>query len=554
MGPAVLGVGMVHAPGLEPVLEAGGDLIDVIEIEPQLRRAPDGRYQLDDGLFAAAERFGQPKLIHGVGFPVGGTQCPDAADLGPFAAAIERTAPAWASEHLSFNKARLDGREFFGGFLLPPVQTMRAARIAARNIRAVRDLLPVPFAFETGVNYLTPQPGEMPDGEFFAAVAEQADCGILLDLHNLWCNERNGRQKVLDVVAELPLDRVWEVHLAGGSEVDGLWLDAHTGAPPQPLYELAEKILPSLPNLGAVIFEITPEVLDRVSTAEIMDHLRRIRLLWARAAGARAAGARAAGARAAGARAAGARAAGAPPAPRQRITVGTARAEPAGGPAALGTAALGTAGWSVPTGRTGWCVPTGRTGAADRVPDPGQWEAALAALTANVPALTAAARAECGDAVDMIAADRCMPTLRALVKSFRDGLIATVLPLTFRMIMFHGGEQAFHDLMAGFRRENPPTRFLAEELGPILDYLRARGDTIPHLGEIAAYELAARRVRETGIEETVRFSREPIELLSSLAEYRAPQPAAIAEYELTITSRPEQAPASPAAARGVDST
>jgi uncharacterized protein len=534
MGPAVLGVGMVHAPGLEPVLEAGGDLIDVIEIEPQLRRAPDGRYQLDDGLFAAAERFGQPKLIHGVGFPVGGTHCPDAADLGPFAAAIERTAPAWASEHLSFNKASVGGREFFGGFLLPPVQTMRAARIAAGNIRAIKDLLPVPFAFETGVNYLTPQPGEMPDGAFFAAVAEQADCGILLDLHNLWCNERNGRQRVLDVVAELPLDRVWEVHLAGGSEVDGLWLDAHSGAPPQPLYELAGQVLPSLPNLGAVIFEITPEVLDRISTAEIMDQLRRIRLLWDQAAGARAARARAAGARAPGAGAAGAAAAGAAAAQgarRQRITAG------------MPTAAPGTA-----------SATPGKTAAADRVPLPGQWEAALAALTANVPGLTAAARAECGDAVDVIAADRCMPTLRALVKSFRDGLIATVMPLTFRMIMFHGGEQAFHDLLGGFRRENPPTRFLAEELGPILDYLRARGDTIPHLGEVAAYELAARRVRETGVEETVRFSCEPIALLSSLAEYRAPQPAAIAEYELIITSRPEQAPASPAAARGVGRT
>jgi hypothetical protein len=104
------------------------------------------------------------------------------------------------------------------------------------------------------------------------------------------------------------------------------------------------------------------------------------------------------------------------------------------------------------------------------------------------------------------------------------------------MIMFHGGEPAFHDLMRDFWRENPPTRFVAEELDPILDYLRTRDDTIPHVGEIAAYELAARRVRETGIEEQVRFSCEPIALLSSLAEYRAPQPGAIGEYELTITS------------------
>ena len=497
MGPAVLGVGMVHAPGLEPVLEAGSGLIDVIEIEPQVRRDPDGRYRLHDAFFAAAERFGQPKLIHGVGFPVGGTQRPDARDLGPFVEAIERTAPAWASEHLSFNKARLRGREFFAGFLLPPIQTAQGVRIAAENIRAIKDLLPVPFAFETGVNYLAPLPGEMPDGAFFAAVAEQADCGILLDLHNLWCNERNGRQRVLDAVAELPLDRVWEIHLAGGSEVDGLWLDAHSGSPPEHLYELTEQILPALPNLGAVVFEITPEVLDRVTTAEIMAQIRRIRLLWNRTSAA----------------------AGAPAAERPRIAGGT-----------------GGTGGSVRAEPATVAATPGPDRIAGLALHPGQWEAAFAALAANVPELIAAARAECGGhVVDMLAADRCVSTLQALVESFRDGVIATVMPLTFRMIMFHGGEQAFHDLMRDFWRENPPPRLLAEELGPILDYLRARRDEIPHLGEIAAYELAARRVSETGIGETVRFSCEPIALLTALAEYRAPRPAAIAEYEVTLS-------------------
>jgi uncharacterized protein len=490
MGPAVLGVGMVHAPGLEPVLEAGDDLIDVIEIEPQLRRDPDGGYRLDVELFARAERFRQPKLVHGVGFPVGGTQRPGARELDPLAEAIERTAPAWVSEHLSFNQARLGGREFFGGFLLPPVQTMQGARIAAANIRAVKDLLHVPFAFETGVNYLTPLPGEMSDGAFFAAVAEQADCGILLDLHNLWCNERNGRQRVLDALAELPLDRVWEVHLAGGSEVDGLWLDAHSGSPPEPLYELAAKVLPALPNLGAVIFEISPEVLDRVAADEIVEQLRRIRRLWHRV-----------------------HAADTPAAQRPRIAGGTVHPAPG--------AMAGT--------------PSSET-MAGPAPDPGHWEAALAALAVNVPGLVAAVRAEHGDAlVDALGADRCIPTLQSLVRSFRNGVIATAMPLAFRMIMFHGGEQAFHDLMRDFWLENPPPRFLAEELDPILEYFRARRGEIPHLEEIAAYELAARRVRRTRAEEKVRFSCEPVALLTDLAGYRAPRPVVTAEYEVTIT-------------------
>jgi uncharacterized protein (UPF0276 family) len=489
MTDTVLGVGMVHAPGLESLLEAGSDLIDVIEIEPQLRRDGDGRYRLDEKLFAAAERFSQPKLIHGVGFPVGGTQPCHPRDLEPLAEAVRRTAAPWASEHLSFNQVRLGGREFFSGFLLPPVQTPQMARIAAENIRAAQDALPVPFAFETGVNYLAPQPGEMRDGAFFAAVAEQSDCGILLDLHNLWCNERNGRQRVLDVLAELPLDRIWEVHLAGGKEQDGLWLDAHSDTPPAPLYEIAERVLPELPNLGALIFEISPDVLalGQVTAEQVLEHLRRIRQLWDRAS----------------------TAARPPAADRHVISAGRRAGSATGSPRGAS--------------------------AAEPVTDPAAWEAALGSLTVSVTGLAAAARTECGDdLVDRLAADRSVPVLRGLVKSFRDGVIAIAMPLTFRMIMFHGGEPAFHDLMHDFWLVNPPRRFQVEELGPILDYLRVRSE-IPYLHEIAAYELAARRVRETGVAEKVRFTTEPIALLTDLAAYRLPAPAETGEFVLEVT-------------------
>ncbi len=72
------------------------------------------------------------------------------------------------------------------------IQTFEAVKIAADNINYLRDRLDIPFAFETGVNYLQPLPGEMTDGSFFAAVAETAERGIVLALHNLWCNEKNG--------------------------------------------------------------------------------------------------------------------------------------------------------------------------------------------------------------------------------------------------------------------------------------------------------------------------------------------------------------------------
>ena len=96
------------------------------------------------------------------------------------------------------------------------------------------------MAFETGVNYLARRPDEMDDGAFVAAVAERADSGILLDLHNVYTNAVNGRQTVDEFVAQLPLERVWEVHLAGGFWMDGYWLDAHSGPMPASLFRSSE--------------------------------------------------------------------------------------------------------------------------------------------------------------------------------------------------------------------------------------------------------------------------------------------------------------------------
>jgi hypothetical protein len=140
--------------------------------------------------------------------------------------------------------------------------------------------LGVPLAVETGVNYLRPRPDEMPDGEFMAAVAEQADCGILLDLHNVYANQYNGRQTVAQFLSQLPLDRVWEIHLAGGFEMEGFWLDAHSGAIPEPLLQISREVIPQLPNLKAVIFEIFASFLPHVGLDAVRQEVIQLRDLW----------------------------------------------------------------------------------------------------------------------------------------------------------------------------------------------------------------------------------------------------------------------------------
>jgi uncharacterized protein (UPF0276 family) len=216
------------------------------------------------------------KLVHSVGTPVGGTVRPDPAQLTLLRETIQQLEAPWASDHLSFNQTP----EFGTGFFLPPRQTAAGIETVMTSVGDLQDALPVPIAVETGVNYLRPRADELPDGEFVARVVEGADCGLLLDLHNVFANGLNGRQPVDDYLEQLPLERVWEVHLAGGMELDGFWLDAHSGAIPDPLYAVCEQLIPRLPNLGAIVFEIFPSFVPEVGLSLVEEQLERLRLLW----------------------------------------------------------------------------------------------------------------------------------------------------------------------------------------------------------------------------------------------------------------------------------
>jgi uncharacterized protein (UPF0276 family) len=280
-----LGVGLVYWTELAPLFAPGTAALPVLELEPQSIwekvHGPDGpRYQVNQALLDAVARLPQAKLLHGVGHPVGGTVADPVEHLSLLREAADQLDAAWVSEHLSFNRVDQGGGVEHAGFLLPPRQSAAGARVAARNMQALGQAMGRPVAFETGVNYFAPRADELADGSYFAQVARQADCGILLDLHNLWCNERNGRQSVADALALLPLDRVWELHLAGGMPHQGLWLDAHTGAVPAEVMDIAASLMPRLPNLGAMIFEILPEHVPRIGLDGVRTQLDALQGLW----------------------------------------------------------------------------------------------------------------------------------------------------------------------------------------------------------------------------------------------------------------------------------
>jgi len=279
-----LGVGIIYFPGLETILKAGEGLIDVVEIEPATiwYRRSDGLFHVNQNALGFFANLPFHKLIHGVGFPVGGTIPPDQHSFKAFREVANKLKPEFVSEHLSFNKVRLGQAVVDTGFLLPPLQSREGVKQSVSNILLFKQEVNCPFAFETPANYLKPIPGEMSDGEFFTEIAVQSDCGILLDLHNLWCNQVNGRQKLMDVIDSLPLERVWEVHIAGGDWLDGYWLDGHSDLIPEPLKEIAGEIIPRLTNLKAFNFEIMPEYLQakQLSVDDILAELEFMKEIW----------------------------------------------------------------------------------------------------------------------------------------------------------------------------------------------------------------------------------------------------------------------------------
>ncbi|WP_395704180.1 DUF692 family multinuclear iron-containing protein [Aquabacterium sp.] len=285
--PPPLGIGLVYWQALEPLFAAGDQRLQVLELEPQTlwEQRHDGgawHYHVNAGLLQRVAALPQAKLMHGVGHPLGGS-CDDPLDWRtPWRHCAQALQPAWTSEHLSFNRfVDAQGRVAQTSFLLPPRQTAAGVAQAAQRLRQLRALSGTPVAFETGVNYLQPRPDELPDGRFFAQVAEAGDAGVLLDLHNLWVNARNGRAAVEQVLDELPLDRVWELHLAGGSLLDGYWLDAHDRLADQALLDIAAALIPRLPNLGALIFEILPQYVAGVGLDAIARQLDAMAALWA---------------------------------------------------------------------------------------------------------------------------------------------------------------------------------------------------------------------------------------------------------------------------------
>ena len=148
-------MGIIYSPEIEPLVQSHGDLIQVLEVEPQtlwmqISAEGEARYKTPDGLVNHLADLPGRKLIHSVGGPVGGSLPPAPVQLDLVRQWVDRLDAPWASEHLAFNATL----EFHAGFFLAPRQTPDGVETVVNSIRRFKKAMPVPVAVETGVGDL----------------------------------------------------------------------------------------------------------------------------------------------------------------------------------------------------------------------------------------------------------------------------------------------------------------------------------------------------------------------------------------------------------------
>jgi uncharacterized protein (UPF0276 family) len=174
---------------------------------------------------------------HGVSLSLGTAEGVEREGIEMLARLARAVDAPLVSEHIAFVRAR--GVE--AGHLLPVPRTREQLRALVRNIRATQALLPVPFAVEN-VAALVEWPGaEMDEATFLGEILEQTGAHLLLDLANVHANARNHSSSAGETLANLPLDRVAYVHVAGGEERDGLYYDTHAHRTPPEVFELVRE-------------------------------------------------------------------------------------------------------------------------------------------------------------------------------------------------------------------------------------------------------------------------------------------------------------------------
>lgn len=235
-------IGVGYRRELVPWLNARPHGMDCLEITAE--------HFYDEGEEHLAElAAAYPLFVHGLGLSLGSAGPLDQGRLRQFARVARVAQARWISEHVAFTRTA----ETDLGHLNPIRPTRDAAHALADHARELSEHCGKPLLLENITSHIRIA-GELREPEFLNEVCARADCGLLLDVTNLYINSRNHHFDPLRWLAELDTTRVRQLHIVGYSECDGRLMDDHAASVQPELLDLAQAVLARAP-VEAIILE-----------------------------------------------------------------------------------------------------------------------------------------------------------------------------------------------------------------------------------------------------------------------------------------------------------
>ena len=250
---APYGVGLAYRFNVHREAVANRDEIDLLEIstedyivrERRTYSDPEERYLKD-----ALEKF--PCVAHGLSLSIGTVGELNETYLNSTNRFMEENGLNVFSEHLAFHS--VDGNDLTM-FLAIPFEEV-AVQWVKQNYYAVRRKLGRPFALEN-VTYSFPAPhSSLSEADFLRRICEETDCTLLLDVTNVFNNAHNHGYDPIEFFDKLPMERVSQMHLAGGHQLpDGRWEDSHSAPVMEQVWPLFDEAVRRAVNVRDVILE-----------------------------------------------------------------------------------------------------------------------------------------------------------------------------------------------------------------------------------------------------------------------------------------------------------
>lgn len=167
-----------------------------------------------------------PLVMHGVSLSIGSCDPINQEYLKNVKILADKIQPVWISDHLCWTG--IDGLNMHD--LLPLPYTEEALKHVVDRVKQVQDFLGRQILLENVSSYIEYRESEITEWEFLTAIAEQADCFILLDINNIYVSSVNHHFDPLDYINAMPKNRVRQFHLAGHKNCGDYIIDTHDSA------------------------------------------------------------------------------------------------------------------------------------------------------------------------------------------------------------------------------------------------------------------------------------------------------------------------------------